>query len=110
MAFRSGYKKNNKPTSNDEYNKLLECFTADYSEMVRLAQQLGAEKFNDVLEALGGTKPHIPTKKVFWHRLQRECRDESIRAKFTGDNYNQLAEEYDLSRTQVYRIIEWRPR
>ena len=113
MSCRSGYNKNcNNKTQTALTRKqrelLLDCFADDYSDMVALARRIGVSAFDAVLESFGGAKVHVPTPATFWQRLQRECRDETLRRKFNGVNHQELADEAGLTLRQVYRIVHHR--
>lgn len=85
--------------------ELLGKFTDEFNPLVELGQRIGATALNGVLDVLGGLKPHIPTQDNFWQGLQRVVRDEEIRVKFNGNNYEQLAIDYELDPRQVRRIV-----
>lgn len=105
MSCHSGYNKNNNTMSEADFEELLSGFSDEYSEMVGLAKKVGPAAFNEMLDALGGTKPHIPSKDSFWSRLARARRDEDIRSRFNGQNHEELAEIYGLSVRRVYSIV-----
>ena len=105
MSCRSGLNKNKKIPSDEEQQILLECFTPDYNDLVSIGHEIGAPALNCFLDMFGGTKPHIPKKAVFWGRLETTCRDEKMRGMFNGCNHQELADLFDLTLRQVYRIV-----
>lgn len=94
-------------TKNDErdLDALLNAFGIEFHLLIEVGQAIGAENLNKMMNVLGGQKPHIPTEQNFWGLLEREQRNEQIRAKFKGNNYEQLASEFDLSPRQVREVI-----
>jgi len=94
-----------------EKSEILNCFTDDFNPMVFLAKAAGADVAERFMEYCGGTKPHIPTKGNFWQSLETQVRDETIRTRFNGENYGQLALEYELSDRHIRNIVhkEQRP-
>lgn len=91
-------------------SELLDQFSPDYNDLVAYGQMHGVEALNGMLDILGGQKPHIPMRGNFWAGLAREIRDEEIRARHNGRNYQQLGLEYDLDERQVRRIVHREPR
>ncbi len=85
-------------------------FDDEYNSLVAFGHRCGVNALDDLLQILGGQKPHIPTPRNFWVTLQREARDEEVRTRFRGNNYEQLAMEYELSERQVRRIVNNEPR
>lgn len=85
--------------------ELLSAFDPAHSPLVELGQRIGPEALNCVLEVLGGEKRHVPTRENFWASVQREIRDQEIRARFNGRNLHQLADEYHLHWRMIYRIV-----
>jgi hypothetical protein len=49
-------------------------------------------------ERFGGM--YIPKREIL------DVRDEAIRAKFKGNNHDQLVKEFGISRAQIYRIVQ----
>jgi Mor family transcriptional regulator len=87
---------------------LLEKFSPDhprYGQLIELGRRLGAAGLNELMEMWGGEKKHIPEAATFWEKLFREVRNEEIKAKFNGRNYDSLAEEYQMDVRSMYRII-----
>ena len=85
--------------------ELLERFDDEFSEFVALGHRIGVDRLNAVLEHLGGMKPHVPTPAAFWTGLVREARNSEIRARFRGNNLEQLALEFDLSPRQLREVL-----
>lgn len=84
---------------------LLSKFDKEYNSFVRIGQAIGPAALGVVLAEFGGQKPHIPTESNFYNNLFREVRNEEIRAKFDGRNYEQLSITYGLCEKQVRTII-----
>lgn len=89
---------------------LLEQFDHEFNDYVAFAKEQGPEALNALLERLGGQKVHVPTLVNFWTGLQRQVRNEDMRARFRGNNYKQLAIEYGVSEREARRIIHCAPR
>lgn len=90
---------------NSNCSELLAEFSDEYNELVAFGKQHGVEALDALLELLGGQKPHIPMRDNFWTGLQREIRNRSLRERFNGRNYGQLAMEEHISEREVRRII-----
>ena len=75
---------------------------------LKLEHQQAAEAALSIAEAarreLGGGRIYVPKGREW--ELSR--RDREIYAKFRGDNYLQLAREYNLTEMRVRQIIELR--
>lgn len=84
---------------------LLEKFGDEYNPFVAIGKLIGPDALGVVLRELGGQKPHVPTDENFYSSLCREARNKDMRAQFTGDNYGQLALDYDLTERMVRKII-----
>ncbi len=66
-----------------------------------LAELVGLECFIKLVRAYGGG--YLYLKKI--DTIARNVRDEEIRQKFSGNNYYELAKEYNLSEKMVRNII-----
>lgn len=84
---------------------LLDTFSDEHNEFVALGKRIGPDALNAVLETLGGQKPHVPTPTSFWSGLVREVRDEKVRARFRGNNIDELAQEFELSERHIRNIL-----
>ena len=72
--------------------------------MMTLKNLLGAELFNQVCHVLVGEKISFP--KCPDH-MEKENRNKCIRQEAgTGTSISELMEKYDLSQSQIYKIIE----
>lgn len=65
------------------------------------ARQIGLQAAEHVRQAYGGQPIYVP-KGLY---LVVSERDREIWRKFDGNNYHQLAREYDLTLRQIYSII-----
>ena len=97
-----------KATGESDVQQLLECFDAGWSPWVDLGQRIGVEALREVMEVFGGQKPHVPQFQEFTRKLTLEVRDRESRAKFHGDNYDELAGAYGIDPRHVRRIIHGR--
>ncbi len=84
---------------------LLEHFSADHSAWVDLGLDIGASALCRLMDRLGGTKTHVPTLESFVAQLTREMRDQDIRARFNGLNYDELSSEYGIGPRHIRRIV-----
>lgn len=66
-----------------------------------LATALADEIARGIRGEAGGSEIYIPTMT----KVERDERNAEIRRAFRGDNHDQLAREYGLSRRQVERIL-----
>lgn len=107
MQYRDGH---NAQALSQRRDDLLGNFSDEHSDLVALGKRIGAEALQAVLEVFGGQKPHIPSAEDFWARLDREVRNERIRANFRGNNYAELAMAERLDERQVRRIVHEVPR
>lgn len=89
---------------------LLSKFDVTYSDLVALGQRIGPDALNAVLETFGGQKIHVPTVTSFWSGLAREIRNEEIRARFRGNNLDELAHDYAMSEKQLRNVLARRGR
>lgn len=103
MNYHSGHETS---LSAADKRQLLEGFDPQYSPLVELGHALGPQALDTLLSKMGGQKPHIPSLENFWGGLKREVRDQRIRARFVGNNYEQLALEWGLSERQVREIVK----
>lgn len=85
--------------------ELLECFDKDFNVFVEFGREYGVEALEAMLQKLGGTKPHVPMADSFWAKLKKAVRDEEMRARFTGNNIEQLGIDYELDPRQVRNIV-----
>lgn len=90
----------------DPREDLLGRFAPAEDPLVDVGQRVGPDALDEILDALGGQKVHIPERESFWRRLERRLRNERIRAGFRGDNYGELAEQWSLSERQVRTIVD----
>lgn len=97
-------------STSDERARVLEHFSPEHSPLIEIGQRIGPDALNAVLEVLGGQKPHIPKAETFWASLEREIRNERIRARFMGNNHQELADESGLDVRQIYYIVHGRQR
>lgn len=98
-----------------DIESLLDSVVADDDQIIAIAKKIGAEGLCQVLDELGGQKPHIPMTKSFRDKLARIERDELIRKEFDPGHdtwYRDLAEKYSyykglsgLSEKQVRNIV-----
>ena len=70
-----------------------------------LEQRMCPHCFDILLDELGGTLQYFPTVES----ILRKKRDQQIRARFHGDNVNELAQLYDLTPRHVRRIVHSEP-
>lgn len=102
MSYRFG---SGKGYSNEDVEQLLDCFSEEYSPIVAFAKRSGVDALRELTGELGGLKPHIPEFGNFVEALKREVRNEEMRARFNGRNYEQLALEYGIQERQARKII-----
>lgn len=77
------------------------CYGAlprDQQEFVNL---VGIDLYKDIVLVYGGTSLYIPKLET----LERQSRDEQIRAEFDGDNYKFLARKYAMSEVWIRKIV-----
>jgi Mor family transcriptional regulator len=67
-----------------------------------LAQNLGMEKFIELVSAAGGLTIYIPKADM----LSQNARDRRIIKEFNGSNYKDLALKYNLSESWVRQVIQ----
>ena len=106
MPYRGG------PSAQELQRKddLLSSFSDEHSDLVALGQRIGAANLQAVLEIFGAQKAHMPSPKDFWALLERELRNERIRAAFRGNNYAEIALVEGIKERQVRRIVHKPPR
>lgn len=66
-----------------------------------LAETIGLDAFRQLVRVYGGLTMYIPKADNF----RRDLRNDEIREKFTGKNYRQLAQEYELSDVMIRQIV-----
>ena len=66
-----------------------------------IAEAIGMEAFTQLTLLCGGQSLYIPKRES----LERNARDQDIRARFDGGNYRALAAQYRLSERQIRKII-----
>ena len=82
--------------------------TRDYFDMLlhRLCTDFGEAKgtaiAHTITEELGGLRLSVPQRR----RMSREKRNMRMRARFQGNNYDELAADFGLSSRQVRNIIK----
>lgn len=86
--------------------ELLECFSDDFHPLVRFGKKYGPQVITDLLEELGGTKPHMAKPENFWHSLELEYRNTQIRNQFRGNNHAELGETFGLSERQIRDVVQ----
>ena len=69
--------------------------------MAALEKAMCPKCFKILLKECGGTRPYIPSAPS----LIRQNRDENIRARFTGSNYQELADLFNLHERHIRRIV-----
>lgn len=84
---------------------LLARFTPEFSPWVAIGQRIGADALCCVMEELGSQHVHVPTPEYFHGHLFRAIRDDDIRSRFRGNNYDELSDDYGLSPRQIRRIV-----
>jgi len=67
----------------------------------RFEQPIAQDCIKLIINEMGGLRITIPSWKV----LQRQDRDLKIRNLFNGKNIQELALRFDLSETQIRRIV-----
>jgi Mor family transcriptional regulator len=85
-----------KSETRDYFDMLLHRLCADFGEAK------GTAIADTITEELGGLRLSFPHRR----RMSRETRDMRMRARFRGDNYDELAADFGLSPRQVRNIIE----
>ena len=91
--------------STEEMAVLADQFKPEYHPMLEVISAIGIEAAQRLMLLFGGEKLHVPTPEIFWERLKRETRNQEIFNRYTGRNIAQLAEEYELSRQSIYKIV-----
>lgn len=84
---------------------LLERFAAQHDPFVEIGQRFGVDMLDAILDIFGAGTLSVPSRDNFWKRLERDLRDERIRAEFSGHNHAELAERYDVTSRQVRNIL-----
>lgn len=84
---------------------LLNRFPPEKSVWVEIGQAIGAENLDHVLRVIGGQVVSAPSSEWLWASLERDLRDERIRAEFRGNNVDQLADAWHLSPRTIRRIV-----
>lgn len=82
-----------------ERPKMQDCLTAQQREVADL---IGMDNYEKLMESYGGDVIYIPTKDVF----AREERNARIREEFNGFNYKELALKYGLTTIWIRSIVE----
>ena len=85
-------------TRMDNREMLSQCFQRFCHEF---GEASGQKIIKVIIEELGGLRVTIPDVKV----LCREERDRKIRAYFNGVNHKEIAIRYQISESQVRRIL-----
>lgn len=62
---------------------------------------IGEDSFEQMLQLFSGQQIYFPNYESF----QRQKRNDTIKNQFTGDNFQELAEKYQLSDSQIRRIV-----
>jgi len=82
--------------------ELHRILTASLTRRFRLSEKaasvLADEIAIEVRNEVGGSEVYIPAPS-------KRARNEAIRSEFRGNNLNELAQKYGLSRRQVERIV-----
>ena len=73
----------------------------NYDTLATLEEKMCRRCFKILLDECGGTRPYIPSTPS----LIREQRDNRIRAKFNGSNYQKLADLFNLHERHIRRIV-----
>lgn len=80
------------------YNVKIEDVRSEYLDIIEI---IGLDPFLQLVQAYGGMQLYIPKEES----LQRNARDEEIRANFTGHNFTELAKRYKLTERYVREIV-----
>ena len=75
----------------------VEDIPSRYEDMI---DAVGIEGFLGLVQLYGGSIVYLPTVKT----IMKNSRDRIIKSDFKG-NYDILAKKYNMSRTQIYNII-----
>ena len=91
----NNHRKNNHLTNEENLRKLYQRYVAEFG-------QPDAEKiFKVMIQELWGTRITIPNMQYFHIRE----RNNKIKAGFYGGNYDELALRFQLTATQIRRIV-----
>ena len=85
-----------KSETRDYLNRLFRRLCTDFGEAS------GQTIIRTITEELGGLRLSFPDRR----RMSMETRDMRMRARFRGDNYDELAADFGLSPRQVRNIIK----
>ena len=66
-----------------------------------LAESIGLEAYNMLIENFGGCQMYIPKRETIFKNI----RNKEIQKYFNGFNYRELAKKYNLSKKTVYKIV-----
>ena len=70
-------------------------------EQRELAEIVGLEVYNMLIENFGGCQMYIPKRETIFKNI----RNKEIKKDFNGFNYRELAKKYNLSEKTVRKII-----
>lgn len=70
-------------------------------EQLDIAECIGMEAYVKLIRKYAGSPINIPMPDSVTYNL----RNEEIKAKFNGDNYRELAHEFQLSEASIRRIV-----
>lgn len=86
-------------------DELLSRFPPEKSVWIEIGQAIGAENLDHVLRIIGGQVVSAPSSEWLWAMLERDLRNERIRAQFRGNNVTQLADDFGLDPRTIRRIV-----
>lgn len=69
--------------------------------MITMVEIIGMDEFVELTRVYGGDILYIPSYKS----LKKQVRNREIKTKYDGLNSKELAKDYDLSVSQINRIV-----
>lgn len=69
--------------------------------MIAMVEIIGMDEFVELTRVYGGDILYIPSYKS----LKKQVRNREIKTKYDGLNSKELAKDYDLSVSQINRIV-----
>lgn len=76
------------------------------AEQQKVAELIGIENYEKLIETYGGTWLYIPKTDAF----ERAARNRRILDEFDGYNFKQLARKYSLTEVQIRTIVSEKAR